>query len=259
MGILNLTPDSFSDGGSFNSLDAAIAQASRMEGENADILDIGAESTRPGFQPLTVSEELVRLLPVLIAIRQRTALPISVDTYKAATAAAALERGASIINDIWGLQHPQDPSHDMARVVAERGAGVILMHNRQAKNEALDILADMFEFFGHSLEIAAKAGIKSSCIVLDPGIGFGKTQEQNLDALKSVAALKAKFHLPVLVGASRKSFINGIFPSAVTDRLAGTLAAHVFAVQEGADILRVHDVASHAQALTVWHALQISK
>jgi dihydropteroate synthase len=252
MGILNITPDSFSDGGQFSDLKTALMQAKRLEQEGADIIDIGAESTRPGHTPLSAEDEIARLLPALNALIQTTNLPISIDTYKAKTSKAALDAGAHIINDIWGLTHDSD----MAHVVASYNAGVVIMHNRHSKDENIDILNDMINFFSQSLERAYKAKIPETNIMLDPGIGFGKTHEQNLQALKSVSALKAHFNMPILVGASRKSFINIIHESPVSERLAGTLAAHLIAVQQGASVLRVHDVASHVQALAVDRALR---
>jgi dihydropteroate synthase len=250
MGILNITPDSFSDGGQFSNLATALAQAKRLETEGADIIDIGAESTRPGHTPLSVEEELSRLLPVLKALPKT--IPISVDTYKSETAKAALNAGAHIINDIWGLTHDTD----MAHVVADYNAGIVIMHNRHSKDDNIDILNDMISFFSNSLERAKTAGISKTNIMLDPGIGFGKTPKQNLQALNSVAKLKTYFNLPILVGASRKSFINLIHESPVSERLAGTLAAHLHTVQQGASVLRVHDVASHVQALAVDRALR---
>lgn len=252
MGILNITPDSFSDGGQFSDLKTALEQAKRLETEGAEIIDIGAESTRPGYTPLSAEDEIVRLIPALKALIQTTNLPISVDTYKSETAKAALEAGAHIINDIWGLTHDMD----MANVVANYNAGIIIMHNRHSKDENIDILNDMIDFFSQSLERAHKSRIPEINIMLDPGIGFGKTHEHNLQALNSIAKLKAHFNLPILVGASRKSFINIIHESPVSERLAGTLAAHLIAVQQGASVLRVHDVASHVQALAVDRALR---
>ena len=252
MGILNITPDSFFDGGSFDSIETALGHAQRLTIEGADILDIGAESTRPGHTPLSTEREIERLTPVLKHIASSTHLPISVDTYKSKTAKAALELGADIINDIWGLS--SDP--DMAQIVADYGAGIIIMHNCATKGESLDIFADMIAFFETALEKAIKAGVSPTHIMLDPGIGFGKTHSQNLDALKAVGKLKTYFKLPVLVGASRKSFINLLHESSVNHRLAGTLAAHLNAAKQGADVLRVHDVAEHVQALAVEHALR---
>lgn len=251
MAVLNVTPDSFSDGGRYASVEDAAAEARRFAGEGAHIIDIGAESTRPGHTPLSVEDELARLLPVLERVVSDGLLPVSVDTYKARTAEAALERGAAIINDVWGLNGDQD----MASVVAEHRAGLIIMHNRDGKDESIDIVPDMEAFFDRALDRAARAGIAPECLCLDPGIGFGKTVRQNLLALRATPRLIDHFNLPVLVGASRKSFINAIHESPVTERLGGTLAAHLFAVRQGAALLRVHDVSIHVQALAVEDAI----
>ncbi|MEJ2435531.1 MAG: dihydropteroate synthase, partial [Pseudolabrys sp.] len=198
MGILNVTPDSFSDGGRFIAADAAIAHARRMIAEGCDIVDVGAESTRPGATPVAAEEELARLAPVLSALAALDA-PLSVDTSKATVAARALAQGAVIINDVWGLQ--RDP--DIAGVVAQGEAAVIVMHNRAEKDETLDIVADIRRAFNHSLAIAASAGIPRERIILDAGIGFGKTSRQNRDAIVRLGELK-DYGLPILVGASRK-------------------------------------------------------
>jgi dihydropteroate synthase len=252
MGILNITPDSFSDGGQFSNINTALKHARLLEKQGADIIDIGAESTRPGHTPLHFEDEITRLIPTLKALIPTTKLPISVDTYKAQTAEAALDAGAHIINDIWGLSLDAD----MAHVVADYNAGVVIMHNRYLKDENINIYNDMIGFFELTLEKACLAKIPLTNIILDPGIGFGKTHKQNLQALKSVSALKAHFNLPILVGASRKSFINLIHESPVSERLAGTVAAHLYSVQQGASVLRVHDVASHVQALAVDRVLR---
>ena len=204
MGILNVTPDSFSDGGRFLDPAFAAAHARRMAAEGADILDVGAESTRPyiGAKPVALDDELARLKPVLGEI-VRLGLPVSIDTLKAGVAAFALEQGAAILNDVWGLQ--RDP--DMARVAAEHGVPVIVMHNREAADPALDIMADAQAFFARSLDIAARAGIARERIVLDPGIGFGKTEEQSIAMIARLAELRS-FHLPLLMGLSRKRFID---------------------------------------------------
>jgi dihydropteroate synthase len=251
MGILNVTPDSFSDGGRFNAPDAALAQARRMIADGADIIDIGAESTRPyGSTPVNAEQEWQRLAPVLgdvIAL----GVPVSIDSMKAAVVAKALGAGVAIANDVWGLQ--RDP--DMARVVAERGAPVIVMHNRERVDPVIDIVADMIAFFTRTLEIAAKAGIPTGHLVLDPGIGFGKTAEQSMIALARLDALQT-FGLPILVGASRKKFINTIVPSEPQARLGGSIAAHLLAAQNGAKIIRAHDVADTMQALRVMTAIE---
>jgi dihydropteroate synthase len=252
MGVVNVTPDSFSDGGKFLDPQTAIAHARRLAGEGTDILDIGAESTRPygGTVRVPLEEERARLAPVLAEVIA-LGVPVSVDTLKAAVAAWALDLGAAIVNDVWGLQ--RDP--DMARVVAERGVPVIIMHNRETADPTIDIVADVTAFFQRSLDIAARAGIARERIVLDPGIGFGKTAEQSLICIARLDAWRS-FGLPLLVGASRKRFIHSVAPSDPMDRLGGSLAAHLLAVENGAAIVRVHDVAPTVQALTVAAAIR---
>ena len=251
MGILNVTPDSFSDGGQFFDPAIAIAHAREMAEQGADILDIGAESTRPygGSQPVSADEELTRLKPVLPEI-VKLGVPVSIDTIKAPTAAFALDAGAAIVNDVWGLQHDRD----MASLVARRGVPVIVMHNRDAADPKVDIITDVIAFFDRSLEIASRAGIARDKIVLDPGIGFGKTPEQSIACLARLGEFK-RFGLPLLIGASRKRFINSIAPSAPTERVGGSIAAHLLAAQKGAAILRVHDVRETVQALRVAAAI----
>jgi dihydropteroate synthase len=252
MGVLNVTPDSFSDGGRFLDPAAAIAQAERLAAEGADILDIGAESSRPYGNAVTVplDEERARLAPILPVV-VGLGIPVSIDSMKAAVAAWALETGAAIVNDVWGLQ--RDP--DMARVVAEHDAPVIVMHNRDAADPKIDIVADVTAFFERSLAIAARAGIARERIVLDPGIGFGKTPEQSLICIARLDAWRG-FGLPLLVGASRKRFIHSVVPSEPAERLGGSLAAHLLAVENGAAIIRVHDVAPTVQALAVAAAIR---
>jgi dihydropteroate synthase len=255
MGILNVTPDSFSDGGRFLDPAAAIEHARRMVAEGADIIDVGAESTRPygTATPVSLSEEVRRLEPVLAAVAG-LGVPVSIDTMKAPVAASALAAGASIVNDVWGLQ--RDP--DMAGVVARHGVPVIIMHNRESADPAIDIMADIGAFFARSLDLAARAGISDDRIVLDPGIGFGKTPEQSLTALARLDQLKA-FGLPLLVGASRKRFIDKVSPAPPDRRLGGSLAAHLLAVAGGARIIRAHDVAETVQALKVAAAIRAAK
>jgi dihydropteroate synthase len=252
MGVLNVTPDSFSDGGRYLDPPAAIAHAQRLVADGADIIDVGAESTRPYGNAVAVSfhEERARLIDVLPAVLA-LGVPVSIDTMKAAVAAWALEAGAAIVNDVWGLQ--RDP--DMAGVVAEHQAPVIIMHNRDTADPAIDIIAEVTEFFSRSLEIAWRAGIAHHRIVLDPGIGFGKTPEQSLACIARLPEWRG-FDMPLLLGASRKRFINAIVPSEPTERLAGSLAAHLFAVEHGAAIIRTHDVASTVQALAVAAAIR---
>jgi len=255
MGILNVTPDSFSDGGQFLDPSVAIAHARDMAEQGADILDIGAESTRPygGAQPVSASEELARLKPVLPEVIG-LGLPVSIDTIKAEIAAWALDQGAAIVNDVWGLQ--RDPA--MAPLVAERDVPVIVMHNRNAADETIDIVADVIAFFSRSLEIAARAGIAREKIVLDPGIGFGKTVEQSITCIARLAEF-ARFGLPLLVGASRKRFINSVTPALPGERLGGSIASHLEAVKNGAAIVRVHDVAETVQALRVAAAIEAAR
>jgi dihydropteroate synthase len=255
MGILNVTPDSFSDGGQFLDSATAIAHASAMAAQGADILDIGAESTRPygGAQPVSADDEMARLVPVLPAA-VKLGLPVSIDTIKASVAAWALDQGAAIVNDVWGLQ--RDP--DMARLVAERGVPVIVMHNRETADKDLDIVADVAAFFSRSLEIAERTGIAREKIVLDPGIGFGKTPEQSIACIARLAEFK-RFGLPLLVGASRKRFINAVAPSSPDQRLGGSIASHLAAVANGATIVRAHDVAETVQALRVAAAIGRAK
>lgn len=252
MGVLNITPDSFSDGGRFDTPERALAQVRRMIAEGADFIDIGAESTRPygGQQAVSADEEMQRLRPVLADV-VALGTPVSIDTMKAAVADWAFGQGAAMANDVWGLQ--RDP--DMAAVVASHSVPVIVMHNRDTVDPALDIIADIQAFFDRTLEIAAKAGISRDKIVLDPGIGFGKTPEQSMTALARLAALRS-FGCPILVGASRKRFIASVVASEPQQRLGGSIAAHLLAGQNGAKIIRAHDVAETVQALRVAAAIE---
>jgi dihydropteroate synthase len=251
MGVLNVTPDSFSDGGRFLDPVDAIDQARRMIAEGADVLDIGAESTRPygGAVAVPIAEEMRRLGPVLPAV-VGLGVPVSIDTMKVEVAAWALAAGAAIVNDVWGLQR----DGELARVVSQHAVPVIIMHNREAADPAIDIVADICAFFSRSLDIAARAGIARQNIVLDPGIGFGKTPEQSLTAIARLPDLKS-FGLPLLVGASRKRFIDTVSPAPPDQRLGGSIAAHLLAVAGGAAIIRTHDVAETVQALRVAAAI----
>jgi len=251
MGVLNVTPDSFSDGGRFLDPADAIDQARRMIAAGADVLDIGAESTRPygGAVAVPIAEEMRRLGPVLPAV-VGLGVAVSIDTMKAEVAAWALAAGAAIVNDVWGLQR----NGELARVVAQHAVPVIIMHNREAADPAIDIVADICAFFSRSLDIAARAGIARQNIVLDPGIGFGKTPEQSLAAIARLPELKS-FGLPLLVGASRKRFIDTVSPAPPDQRLGGSIAAHLLAVAGGAAIIRTHDVAETVQALRVAAAI----
>jgi len=251
MGVLNVTPDSFSDGGRFLDPSIAIEQAQRMVAAGADVLDIGAESTRPygGAVPVPIEEEIRRLAPVLPSA-VALGVPVSIDTMKAKVAAWALASGAAIVNDVWGLQR----DGDLARVVAEHGVPVIIMHNREAADPSINIMADIAAFFSRSLDIAVRAGIARENIVLDPGIGFGKTAEQSVTAVARLAELKS-FGLPLLVGASRKRFIDKVSPASPDQRLGGSIAAHVLAAADGAAIIRAHDVPETVQALRIAAAI----
>ena len=251
MGVLNITPDSFSDAGQFLEPQHAFRQARRMIAEGADIIDVGAESTRPyGSVAISADEEMRRLKPVLPEIIA-LGVPVSIDSMKAEATDWALRLGAAIANDVWGLQ--RDP--DMARVVAAHGAPVVVMHNRERADPNIDIMRDIAAFFTRSLAIAERVGIVRNNIILDPGIGFGKTHDQSVTVLARQHEL-AVFGLPLLIGASRKRFIDTITPSQPRERLGGSIAAHLMAVEGGARIVRAHDVAETVQALRVMAAIK---
>jgi dihydropteroate synthase len=252
MGILNLTPDSFSDGGKFVDPKIAIAHAEAMVAQGADIIDIGAESTRPygGMQPISAAEEQARLAPVLPAVAA-LGKPVSIDSMKAGVVDWAIRQGAAIANDVWGLQ--RDP--DMAPTVARLGVPVIVMHNRDEADPSIDIVADVMAFFERSLAIAERAGIPRERIVLDPGIGFGKTPEQSITVIAHLADFK-RFGLKLLMGLSRKRFIASLAPAAPDHRLGGSIAGMLASVEDGADIVRVHDVEETVQALRVADAIR---
>ncbi len=254
MGILNVTPDSFSDGGQWQDPDAAVRRGLALIAEGADILDIGGESTRPGAAEVTADEELRRVAPVIAALARQVQVPLSVDTRKSAVARAALAAGASIVNDVSALADPE-----MAAVVRAAGAGVVLMHMRgtpaemQRAPQYADVVADVRAFLASRIQAALAAGIGRGQIVIDPGIGFGKTTAHNLallGALESLAELA-----PVLVGASRKRFIGEITGAPADGRLAGSLAVAVWSLMRGAAILRVHDVAATRAAVRMAEAL----
>ncbi|WP_053373335.1 dihydropteroate synthase [Paenibacillus sp. FJAT-27812] len=237
MGILNATPDSFSDGGRYTNVDAAVAHAKAMVQDGADILDIGGESTRPGFEPVELEEEIRRIVPVIQAVREALPhIPLSIDTYKAETARAALEAGAHIINDIWGLKG--DPN--MAAVAAEYGCPVIINHNRHARDYN-DLVPDVLADLQSSVSIAHNAGIADELIWLDPGIGFAKTHEDNLELLGRLSELHALGY-PVLLGTSRKRFIKQTLNLPVEELAEGTAATVVLGIAHGCQIMRVHDV-----------------
>jgi dihydropteroate synthase len=250
MGIVNVTPDSFSDGGRFFAPEAALAQARKLAADGADIVDVGAESTRPGHTPLSADEEWARLEPMLDALVSQSGVPVSIDTYKAETARRALAAGVTIVNDIWGLQRDSD----MAPAIAEAAAGVVVMHNRAEIAPQIDIVCDMLAFFERSLEIAAAAGVPESHVILDPGVGFGKTREQDFAALRAVPEL-LRFGRPVLIGVSRKRLFGALLGAEVDARLIATVAANLIAAMQGARIFRVHDAAEHKAAFAVLDTL----
>jgi dihydropteroate synthase len=251
MGILNLTPDSFSDGGRFQAPEAALAQARKMAADGCDIIDVGGESTRPGATPVEAAEELRRIEPILAALAGVLDVPLSIDTYKAAVARRAAALGAVLINDVWGLQH--DPG--MADAVAETQTAVVIMHNRTQRDAAIDIVADIHRFFDRSLALAAAAGIAREHIILDPGVGFGKTSRQNVEAVARIGELR-DYGLPVLIGVSRKSFLGSLVEVGVEERLIATVAANLAAWTCGAAIFRVHDVAEHVAAFKVFDTIR---
>jgi dihydropteroate synthase len=254
MGVVNVTPDSFSDGGLYLDSDAAVAHGEKLVRDGADVLDVGGESTRPGAAEVGEAEELRRVEPVVAGLTG--AATVSIDTSKLAVAEAALDAGASIVNDVTALR--RDP--EMAALCAERGAGVVLMHmpgnpRTMQDNPAYeDVLDEIKAFLTERIEAAIAAGVEEERIWLDPGIGFGKTVEHNLELLRRLAELR-ELGRPLVIGASRKSFIGRIDGSEVDDRLGGSIASSVLAAAEGADVLRVHDVAETAQAIRVAEAI----
>jgi dihydropteroate synthase len=251
MGILNLTPDSFSDGGRFVAIEAALSHARRMAAEGCDIIDIGGESTRPGAVPVSEAEELARVETVLGELSGTLDIPLSIDTYKANIAARAIERGAVLVNDVWGLQ--KDPG--MAQAAAAAEAAVVVMHNRTEKDPDIDIIADIKRFFARSLALARNAGIPPSRIILDPGVAFGKTARQNVEVLVRLPEL-LEFGCPILVGVSRKTFLGSLSDDKIEGQLFGTIAANLAAYAGGASLFRVHDVAEHVAALKVFDIIR---
>ncbi|MFG1424742.1 dihydropteroate synthase [Roseixanthobacter glucoisosaccharinicivorans] len=251
MGILNVTPDSFSDGGRSLAVDDALATARRLTREGADILDIGGESTRPGHVPVPAEEEWARVAPVLEALQAETGVPISIDTSKAEVARRAIAAGAVIVNDVWGFT--RDP--EMAQVVADSEAAAVLMHNRAEVDSSLDIIDELLAFFDGALERAIQAGVRKDRIVLDPGIGFGKTFPQNLAAIARLPELRVLGY-PLLLGTSRKSLIGKVIDSLPAERVPGTIASNVIGIMAGVEIIRVHDVAAHVQAARVAEAIR---
>ena len=250
MGILNVTPDSFSDGGKWNRMDAALDHVEQMLAGGMDVLDIGGESTRPGYTLISDQEEIDRVVPVIEAVKARFDVPISLDTYKSNVAKAGLTAGADLINDIWGLKY--DP--EMARVIAEAGVACCLMHNRKARDYK-DFFPDMLDDLGQTLVIAEKAGILRENILLDPGVGFAKSYENNLECVRRLPELIAAFDLPVLLGTSRKSMIGLALGLPADQRVEGTIATSVMAVMGGCMFVRVHDVQANKRAVQVTEAI----
>lgn len=243
MGILNVTPDSFSDGGSWNTLDKALQHMEDMVRDGADIIDVGAESSRPGFHTMPAAQEIERLMPFLTKVLAECPVPVSVDTFKADTAQAAVEAGAHILNDIWGLQYAEEPGR-MAEVAARADAPIVVMHNQTTKVYDKDIIASMQDFFRRTIAIADRAGLKRENLILDPGIGFGKTPEGNLTVLrrqKELLTIDGESY-PLLLGTSRKSFMGAALGLDVHERMEATGATCVLGITKGANIVRVHDV-----------------
>ncbi|WP_122048879.1 dihydropteroate synthase [Asaia bogorensis] len=246
MGIVNATPDSFSDGGLHDAPDLAIGHARQLIAEGAALIDVGGESTRPGAAFVPASEEIMRTRPVMLALRDQPCF-LSIDTYKASVAREAVRAGAVMINDVWGMQ--RDPA--MASVMAETGAVAVLMHNRETIDPGLDLRDEFRRCFDAILTQALRAGIRREHIVLDPGVGFGKTDPQNLESIRLIGFLRETYGVPVLLGLSRKSLFGRLLGRDVNERLAGTLVANLGGLAQGAAILRVHDVAPHVDAVRI--------
>lgn len=250
MGILNVTPDSFTDGGRYPDSRSAVARAKQMVAEGADIIDLGGESTRPGYQPVDTEEERARVLPVLQALVKELPVPISIDTIKEAVARSALQAGAHMLNDQWALR--SDPK--MAGLAAAYGVPVVLMHNRE-KPVYGDLADDIVAYWRESIQLALAAGVTEDKIILDPGFGFGKTVEQNLEVLRRLGELR-RLGLPLLVGTSRKSTIGKVLGGLpVEERLEGTAATVAVSIVNGADIVRVHDVREMARVVRMTDAI----
>ena len=259
MGILNVTPDSFSDGGQFNALDQAVARALQMEADGADIIDIGGESTRPGSEGVTLDEELQRTIPVIRELAQKLRIPISIDTTKSEVARQALDAGAEIVNDISGLTF----DHAMMDVCREADAGICLMHiqgtpqTMQQNPQYTDVVSEVSEFLQQQVDRCLMAGILAERMCVDPGIGFGKTADHNLQLLKAIPRLQAELQRPVLIGHSRKRFLSKILGRSVEERESGTVGVSIALAQLGADILRIHDVRSVRDALVAWDTIRV--
>jgi dihydropteroate synthase len=239
MGVVNVTPDSFSGDGLGLDVEAAVAQGRRFEEEGADILDVGGESTRPGFDPIPVEEELRRVVPVVRRLAAETALPVSIDTYKPEVAEAAIAAGANLLNDVWGFRHKGDGER-LARLAAGSGLPAVVMHNQRGR-EFHDVVGDLLAGFRESVRIAREAGVPEERLVVDPGFGFGWDEAQNLEMLRRLAELRV-LGRPILIGTSRKSTIGKVLDLPVEERLEGTAATVAIAIAHGADIVRVHDV-----------------
>ena len=246
MGIVNVTPDSFSGDGLGGDVEAAVAQGIRMVGEGADMLDVGGESTRPGHTPVTLEEEIARTEVVVRRLARESGVPVSIDTYKETVAEMGVAVGATILNDVWGLTR----SPRIADLAAKHGCGLVVMHNQDGTEYAGDLMDAIKRFLSASISRAVAAGVPTAKVIVDPGIGFGKTADQNWEVMRRFAELKELGH-PILVGTSRKSFIGKLLDLPVTDRLEGTLATVAAAVLRGADVVRVHDVLQATRAVRV--------
>jgi len=249
MGILNVTPDSFSDGGKYNTLDQALFHAQEMVDQGVDIIDVGGESTRPGYTMISDEEEIQRTVPVVEALKERFEVPISIDTYKSKVAKANIKAGVDLINDIWGLKYDEK----MAKVIADAKLPCCLMHNRKEANYK-KFLKEMKADLKESIRLAKEAGIKNKRIILDPGVGFGKTYENNLEAIRCLDVLE-EMGYPVLLGTSRKSVIGLSLDLPSEERVEGTLVTTVFGVMQGAAFVRVHDVKENKRAITMAEAI----
>ncbi len=249
MGILNVTPDSFSDGGKFNNLDAALFHAEEMIKEGADIIDVGGESTRPGHQVITDEEEIARVTPVIEAVKARFDVPVSIDTYKGAVCEAALQAGADLVNDIWGFKHDQR----VAELTAQYDVACCLMHNRHEPNYN-NYMEDVLEDLRECVSIAKKAGVADDKIILDPGVGFGKTYENNLEIINRLEMLN-DLGYPVLLGTSRKSVIGLTLDLPADQRVEGTLVTTVLGVMKGSAFVRVHDVKENLRTIRMTQAI----
>ncbi len=253
MGILNVTPDSFSDGGKWNTETSAMDHLKEMITDGAHIIDVGAESTRPGHVELTGEEETARLMQFLPQVLENSSVPVSIDSYHYDTMEKALEAGAHMVNDVWGFQYDDG---SMAKVAAEFAVPAILMHNQETEEYRGDIMDCLKAFFDKTLEIAAKAGVKEENIILDPGIGFGKNSEQNIEIMQRLDELTEAYPYPWLLGVSRKRFIGTILDLPAAERDEGTAAVNLWGIEKGCSIFRVHDVKTTAREVKVWDALR---